>query len=261
MDHGRRQRHEDAAITVSFAFVFVLVFACGPLPARATGPGARSFDFSHLNLDLAVSSDYVVHGVTRSQGNPIVQAQLGWTGDSGWSAGAWLSTIDLNPGRGPTREIDPYVGKRWMLGRDWSLRSDLTRYLFRPRLQGVAYDYTELRGALSFRDVLEIAIGFAPDYSGYSWRGPARDRTMLTYEASAHFPATRWLSLNAGAGRRDLQDAFGVSYWYWSAGTETSFDRVSFALSYIGTSHAAVDLYGSEYAGDRMVATVAVRLR
>jgi hypothetical protein len=84
---------------------------------------------------------------------------------------------------------------------------------------------------------------------------------MLTYEASAHFPATRWLSLNAGAGRRDLRDAFGASYWYWSAGTETSFERFSFALSYIGTSHAALDLYGSEYAGDRLVATVALRLR
>ena len=229
------------------------------LPLRAAV--LDQLDLSHFNFDLAVSSDYVVHGVTRSQGKSIVQAQIGWTGDSGWTVGTWLSTMDLNPGPGPNHEIDPYIGKRWMLGRDWSVRADLTRYMFRPALQEVAYDYTELRSAFSYRDVFELAIGWSPDYSGYSWQGPAYDRAMLTYEAAAHFPATRWLTLNAGIGRRDLQDAFGASYWYWSAGTETSFRRLSFALAYIGTSQTALDLYGANYAGDRMVATVALRLR
>jgi hypothetical protein len=84
---------------------------------------------------------------------------------------------------------------------------------------------------------------------------------MLTYEAAAHFPANRWLTLNAGLGRRDLQDAYGASYWYWSAGTETSFRQWSLALAYIGTSHEASALYGSRYAGNRLVATLALRLR
>jgi uncharacterized protein (TIGR02001 family) len=229
-------------------------------PAVALPFDLSRFDFSGFNVDLAVSSDDVVHGVTRSQGRPIVQAQIGWAGDSGWSAGTWLSTINLHPGPGPRAEIDPYLGKRWTLGRDWSLRTDATHYMFRPRSE-VPYDYTELRSALSFRDVVEVAVGWSPDYSGYSWARIGHNRTMLTYEASGHFPANRWLSLNAGLGRRDLQDAFGASYWYWSAGAETAINRLSFAVSYIGTSHVATELYGSEYAGDRMVATVALHLR
>jgi hypothetical protein len=124
----------------------------------------------------------------------------------------------------------------------------------------VRYDYTELRGALSYRDVLDLAVSWSPDYSGYSWQGTASGRTMLTYEASAHFPATRWLGLNVGVGHRDLQEVFGASYWYWSGGTEATFRRFSFALTYIGTGEAARELYTSDYAGNRVVATLGLRL-
>lgn len=221
---------------------------------------APAFEGSRLSFDLALTSDHVVHGVTRSQGEPAAQAHLGLSRDSGWLVGVWLSTVDFGFSE-PRYEIDPSIGKRWLVGRDWSVRADLTRYLFRPRSQWQDYDYTELRGSVAFRDALEIAVTWAPDYSGYSWVGPAYDRRMLTYEASARFPTRRWLTLTAGAGRRDLQDAFGASYWYWSAGTEAATERVSFAITYIGTSRKAEDLYGRDDAGDRVVATLAFRVK
>lgn len=258
MGHGGRRRC--AAIAVAC----VLGMACH---ASATYAGIlefSAFDPSRFNLDVAISSDYVVNGVTRSQGKPIAQAQLGWMGDAGWTAGVWLSTANPNPGPGPTYELEPYVGKRWALDRNWSVRTDLTRYMFRPRAvtyHSPAYDYTELRGAMSFRDLVDVSVTWSPDYSGYSLLGAERNRTMLTYEAAARFPAKRWLTLSAGAGRRDLESGVGAGYWYWSAGAETAFDRMSFALSYIGTSGAALALYGDEYAGHRMVATVALHLR
>jgi uncharacterized protein (TIGR02001 family) len=258
MGHGGRRRHGRAGLTAAGALALV----CQSGAVLAAAYDFSALDPSRLNLDVAVSSDYVVHGVTRSQGNPIVQAQLGWVGGrSGWTAGVWLSTLDLNPGPGPRHEVDPYIGKRWALDRNWSLRTYLTRYMFRPHAARVGYDYTELQSALSFRDTIEVGMTWSPDYSGYSLRGVGRDGAMLTYEASARFPATRWLSLNAGVGRRDLQAVYRAGYWYWSAGAETAFNRMSFAVSYIGTSQAAIDLYGAEYAGDRMVATIALRLQ
>jgi uncharacterized protein (TIGR02001 family) len=253
MDHGVQRGAKGPFLIASCALLFVA--------GRAVAFPTVGFDTARFNVDLSVSSDYVVHGVTRSQGEPVVQAQLGWTGESGLMAGAWLSTLNLTPGRGPNRELDPYIAKRWALSPDWSLRTDVTRYMFRPRFGYRQYDYTELRGALAFRDVVDLAVSYAPDYSGYSWRGYARGTTMVTYEASAHLPATRWFGFNAGIGRRDLQEAFGTSYWYWSAGTEANFDRLSLAVTWIGTSSAATALYGSEYAGNRVVATVGVRLR
>lgn len=253
MDQGEQRGQGPAIVCVFGALVLGLLLS---LPAAAAG-----FDTSGFNVDVAASSDYVVHGITRSQGEPIVQAQLGWTGESGFMAGAWLATINLNRGPGPTQEIDPFVAKRWLVGRDWSLRTDATRYMFRPKPEYASYDYTELRAAMSYRDVLDFAIAWSPDYTGYASTGPAINRTMLTYEASAHFPATRWLGLNAGVGQRNLQDAFGVKYWYWSAGAEAAVSRFSFAVTYIGSSYEARELYTSDYAGNRVVATLGLRLR
>lgn len=222
---------------------------------------AATFDTAHVNLDLAVSSDYVVYGVTRSQGKPSLQAQLAWSGETGWFAGTWLASVDTNEGPGPNREIDVFLGRRWILSRDWAARADLTRYIFQPGAMNVRYNYTELRSALSYRNAFDVAVAWSPDYSGASWYGAASDRSMLTYEASAHFPATPWLGLNAGLGRRDLEEVFGASYWYWSAGTEATFRRFSVALTYIGTSARARELFTTEYAGNRVVATVGVRLQ
>jgi uncharacterized protein (TIGR02001 family) len=252
-DHGVQRGSKRPFLIASCA----LALASGPAATLA----AVGFDTSRFNFNLALSSDYVVHGITRSQGEPVAQAQLGWTAESGLMLGTWLSTVNLNPGHGPTHELDPYIAKRWTLSPDWSVRTDVTRYMFRPSLPTVQYDYTELRGAVAFRDVLDFAVSWSPDYSGYSWEGATRDRSMLTYELSGHLPATRWIGLNAGVGRRDLRDSFGLGYWYWSAGTEANFDRVSFAVTWIGTSYGATELYSSEYAGNRVVATVGVRLR
>lgn len=254
MVHGEERRR--SAFVIAF-LALALACVCVSRPAAAL----PNFDASRFDVDLAISSDYVVHGVTRSRGKPVAQAQVGWTGESGWMVGTWLSTLDLNPGRGPNREYDPYIAKRWLIGSDWALRTDITRYIFRPGIELVPYDYTELRGALSFRDMFDVAVSWSPDYSGFSWLGPASNRTMLTYEVSGRFPATRWLGLNAGVGRRDLQEVFGISYWYWSAGTEATFQRWSLALTYIGSSYEARTLYTSEYAGHRVVATVSMRLR
>ena len=86
MNDGRRWRPERAGLWACCA----LVLTGATLPLRAAA--LDQLDLSHFNFDLAVSSDYVVHGVTRSQGKSIVQAQIGWTGDSGWTVGTWLST-------------------------------------------------------------------------------------------------------------------------------------------------------------------------
>src|SRR5262245_40037311 len=175
----------------------------------AAGLDLPTFNLSNISLDVAVSSDYVVHGVSRSRGEPSAQAQLAWNGESGWMVGAWLATVNMNPGPGPTLEIDPYIAHRWMIGDDWSLRTDATRYLFRPELARGTYDYTELRAGVSWRDTVDAAIAWSPDYSGYSRWGPSRHKSMFTYEATLRYPATRWLTFNGGLGLREMQDAYG----------------------------------------------------
>ncbi len=247
MSHGGRRRSARAAL----AATCLVVLACHVAPVLA----------GKVEAGVALSSDYVVRGLTRSLGEPAVQAQLGWTGDRGWTTGVWASTVNLNPGPGPTRELDLYAGRRWSVGKDWAFHSELTGYTFGPKTSERAYNYAELRGAMSFRDCVEIAMAWSPDYTASSLWGYTHEQAALTYEASARFPANRWLTFNGGAGHLSMQGFQAASYWYWSAGAELGLDRVSLAMNYIGTSRAALEYYGSPLAGSRVAATLTVRIR
>jgi uncharacterized protein (TIGR02001 family) len=227
---------------------------CALLPAWPAGAG-------ELTGSLALSSDYIVHGLRRSAGEPALQAHLGWLGDRGWSAGIWASTIELHPGTGPRRELDFYIAAQAQLSRDWRLSGRLTHYEFHKDSYFLSYDYTELAGTASFRDALFFSIAAVPNYSFYSiTRGAARDRLALTYELSARHPLSRQLQLTAGLGRADLRDLFGTSYWYWSGGAELAWKRLSLGVSYVGTDSSADRLFGHDLTGNTWVATAALRL-
>jgi uncharacterized protein (TIGR02001 family) len=240
------------------------------------GCGARALhaDVGRLDAAVAVSSDYVLYGRTRSQGDPVVQAQLGWAHDSGWSAGTWFSTVDYNDGPGISRELDFYLARRWSLGRDFAVHTELTQYTFNEPRTAPSQDYTELRAAVTYRQMLELSASVSPNYSfyyrdphngTYDWDAPLEtgqtpQRTVLTYGAAVHLPATRHLSLHLGAGRFDMQRLAGRTYTYWSAGGELALGRFNLALDYIGTDSVARQVFGHDRTRDRFVATVAVRL-
>jgi uncharacterized protein (TIGR02001 family) len=233
-----------------------LALATGLCAGLITPAYAGQFD-----AGLAFSSDYVVYGITRSQGKPVAQAQLGWANESGWTLGAGFSTVDYNEGPSISRELSFYLARRWTLGKDLALLTELNQYTFNETPGQASYDYGEVRLALSFREWLEVSASVLPDYTAYSYSYSAAPRreTALSYGATAHFPANRWLSFNVGAGHFDLQRLFENSYTYWSAGSELSFGRVALALNYIGSDDTATSLFGSGSAGDRFVATLAMR--
>jgi uncharacterized protein (TIGR02001 family) len=222
----------------------------------SAAPPAQAGEF---DAGVAVSSDYVLHGLTRSQGKPVAQAQLGWANEAGWNVGTWFSTVDFNAGPSVSRELDFYLGKRWSLGKDVALLTELTQYTFDvPRGQSSSYDYAELRVGLSFREWIELSAGVSPNYTAYAY-GTLRQDTAIHYGATARYPATRWLSFNVGVGRFDLERLFGHTYTYWSAGGGLTFGAMDLSLGYIGSDETASELFGRD-AGDRFVATLALRL-
>jgi uncharacterized protein (TIGR02001 family) len=246
---------------IAFPIALAMTFAAGLVPvARATG---------QLDAGIAFSSDYVLYGLTRSQGKPVVQAQLGWANEHGWSAGTWFSTVDFNDGPGISRELDFYLAKRWSLGQDFALATELTQYTFNEPRSFPSHDYSELRVALSFREMLELSASVSPDYlmyvqpyshGGITYGGLTPRQTVFTYSATARLPATRYLSFNLGAGRFDLGNLLGATYTYWSAGGELAFGRLNLAVHYIGTDGVARQFFGSEQTDDRLVATLALRI-
>jgi uncharacterized protein (TIGR02001 family) len=213
-----------------------------------------------LDAALSIGSDFVVRGETRSRGEMVVQAHLVGHHDSGWSLGAMASTVDINPGPGPSRELDVSLAKSWPLGPDWSMHGSVTHYAFAKNSPELSYDYTEISAGASFRDRMELTVSYAPAYSDFTFRGIVREQPALAYDALLRLPVSATLQLHAGAGFFDLDRLVGTGYWYWSAGAELTLSRAMLALQYIDTDHTATVLLGSAATGGRLVATLGVKL-
>jgi uncharacterized protein (TIGR02001 family) len=213
-----------------------------------------------LAAAVSVSSDYVEHGLSRSQGTAAVRAHASWSLANGVVIGAAAGTLDLNPGRGPAHELAFYLGKHWQLANNWSLRTDYARYEFGPTGARGSYDYTEVSAALAYRSMATLSVGYSPDYSLGSRRGFARERSALNYALSVRYPVWDRISLTAGTGHYDVSDLFGTGFWYWSAGAQLERGRYSFAVSFIETDNTALRLFSDRSAGQRVAATLAVRL-
>jgi uncharacterized protein (TIGR02001 family) len=214
-----------------------------------------------FNAAISASSDYVEHGLSRSQGGPVVRVHGAWSLPRGFSFSAAVGTLDLNPGRGPSHEIGLYIGKQWTLGNDWSIRMDMARYEFGPNTRRGSYDYGELTTSVSYRRWLSASIGYSPDYSLFSRRGFANERAALNYAVTARYPLRHGIMLVGGAGHYDLHDLFDTGFWYWNAGAQIDLRKASFALSVIDTDHTAIGLFGNRTAGRRVSASVSVRLQ
>ncbi len=223
-------------------------------PAAVTEPGG-------WGASVAVASEYVVHGLGRSRREPIIKAQVGYTLPQGWVISAGASTMNLNAGPGPSRELGLYLGKRWRVDDDWAVDGSLSRYDFWQNSPVLPYDYTEATLQLSWREALRARLQYSPDYSIFSRRGPAREFATWTGELQGTLPLRAGLECAAGIGYYDLSAGPGRGYYFWSAGIVASRARFSLAISYIGVDSTARSLFSREATDDRVVATLAVRLR
>jgi uncharacterized protein (TIGR02001 family) len=214
-------------------------------------------DFS---ASLVAASDYVEHGLTRSLGRPMLRAKAGWYSDRGASLGIAATTLNLNPGPGPTHEVAAYAGQSWRIRESWRLGAALAHYDFgREPNPAFSYDYTEFKLSAEWRNLVKIEAGYSPDYSLFSSRGVASDRRAISYLGSVSFPATRRLTLVGGLGHYDLRDLFSAGYWFWSGGIEFVSSETSIALTVIDSDATARRLFGDRYAGRRLVAAITWR--
>lgn len=243
------KRQHDVAARLMLRCLFGLVLYLATTTIRA----------DEWSATLALTSDYLSRGQKRSS-DPVPQVHIGWNGDRGWSAGLWASEMRLRSRRSPDSEIDFYLVRHARLSKDWRLSGQLTCYTFQGEAPFSSYDYVEFSATASFRDALALSVAFSPAYSSYSRLGDAHDKPMLSYELTGRHALSRQLQVTAGIGHQDLSEHFDAAYWYWSAGAEWSWRRLSLDLSYVDTDSTATRLFGYRSAADTWVATIAWRL-
>jgi uncharacterized protein (TIGR02001 family) len=210
---------------------------------------------------LGLTSDYVLRGLSQTRGKPAVQADLHWTHDSRLSLGAWGSTIDLNPGPGPTLELNLYAALTQPFADDWAARVVATHYVYPNDTPGRRWDYDELAASLSFRDRLVATVTWSPNLSGFGAGRYESDRTALAYELTAMVPWRQAWTFSAGAGYYDVDNLFYRGYGYWSAGATYAQQSWQVNLARMGTSSAAREMFGAEVADDRWSVDVQWRVQ
>lgn len=218
------------------------------LPALAADPWGGT---------VAVTSDYVLRGVSQTGHAAAAQADIGWRSPLGWFAGAWASTVDPPPGTFGTYELNLYAGHSWTVTDRWGTALRYVRYMYPNSPFGRRYDSDELSASLEFEDRLVLSVAGSPNATRYSSQGLSQRGRTLSYEASMRQTLWRPVSIVAAVGYYDTKDLFGTSYWAWNAGLSARVGPVEATLNRFGTDAAARRLFETDVAHGRSVLSAA----
>lgn len=180
---------------------------------------------------IGASTDYVYRGVSQTDGGPALQggvvAQV-----SGWSAGVWGSTVDVNGDGHSGYELDLHAMRTWALHPDWTATLGVTHYEYLHDDGALDYDHDELSASLSFQERLTATIAWSPNTS--RWRDEPGRGQATAYELTFLQPLGQRWSVFAGAGHYDLHDVADYGYAYWSAGLTFTWASLQIDAAHIG---------------------------
>jgi uncharacterized protein (TIGR02001 family) len=205
---------------------------------------------------FAITSDYLVRGISRSNQAPAAQADLHVATDSGFIGGAFASSVKFDEGDHRNAELSAFVGYAWQPTSAWRAKLLASYYGYVWNDSGSQYNYAELSFEAAFDDWLDVGLVYSPDAPRYvSGKGLA-GVSAETAEITARTPWRHRMAASAGVGYSQLGGAGGGGYVYWSVGGVLDLAPWSFSVSYVDTSAEAAALFYSGAAHNRLAATV-----
>ena len=226
------------------------LWAASLLAATATtayaGPGGS----------IAITSDYVLRGVSQSNGKAAWQADAHWDFASGLSVGLWASQVELLP-ESDSWELDSYLQWHGALSSDWDLGASATYYSYPNDPRYVDYDYSELRASLTWRDQFRLAASWTPQVALYSYSdGLAEHRQVWTVEGSWHRDLPARLDLALGVGYYYPPGLDYATYAYGDATLGWKYGHWRVNLAWIWAQNAAHRQYALGPEGGPLVGTL-----
>lgn len=188
----------------------------------------------NLRGGASLLSDYVWRGVSQTQQNPALQAEINLEHRSGLYAGLWASSIDFTASGedndGIRYELDGYLGWAGELRPGLDLDVVLTRAAYPGARRGFDYDYTELEASLGFGGHYHAGLAYSPDIFGLGGKG-------YYWTLGGEWPlGESGFGLKAQVGHYDLQDAAGDSYNDYLLAVTREFGAFNAQLQYTDTS-------------------------
>jgi uncharacterized protein (TIGR02001 family) len=205
---------------------------------------------------LGVTSDYIVRGISRSNGNAALQLDVHYLNASGFMAGLFASNTQIDPDQPTNVELDAFLGFAWTVGSDWRGKILASHYAYPWNEYGSAYNYDELDFDWAFQEWLDASVSYSPDAPRYL---PSRGLISVTSEsAEVNLQKPVWgkLSAAAGVGYAHYAGPDPAGYVYWSLGAAYDLGPVSLVLSYVGTTAGAKALFYNDAADHQWMGTV-----
>lgn len=225
-----------------------LVGALAPAVGIAAGAWSASVD---------VTSEYFVRGISRSNGDPALQADLRGDARSGLMLGLSVSSVQIAPMQPRNVEASGFAGYSFNPFGRWQASVALSHYDYLQNQSGAAhYDYNEISLDLAPRPWLALNARYSPNTPRYvSYLSSLVRTANHSLEANLTWPLRDRLALLGGVGRAGFSGPDGDTYTYWSAGGRYDLESWTGSVTFIDTSRAARTLYATASPG-RWAATV-----
>ncbi len=209
---------------------------------------ASSASAATVSGNAALTSDYVWRGTTQTQGDPAVQAGFKLAGDSGFYGSVWGSNVEFAPDTHASSELDFTIGWAGNISDDFALDVNVLRYQYPSTT--VDLNWTELNGTLTYRNNYWLSLGYSPEALG-------SDEDGIYSQVGARFPINDAFRIEAAVGYYWLDEIYDESYLH---GQVSAVWAVKAPLELRLTAHAtdsnAEDIFGDDFAGDRIEAAV-----
>jgi uncharacterized protein (TIGR02001 family) len=220
-------------------------------------------DYCHADSgwggSLALTSDYLVRGISRSNDHAALQMDLHFATDSGLVTGLFVSNTRIDPDQPRDVELDGFVGFVWSAATDWRGVVRATYYSYPWNRAGSTYNYGEFEVNVVYRDSLELTVTYSPDAPRYlPYRGFV-GVSLSAVELNLQHPIYKNLSGIAGVGYSYIVGPTGGGYEYGSAGVVYDFHQVAVTVSYVDTSNSAKSLFYIEKPASHWDASILYR--
>jgi uncharacterized protein (TIGR02001 family) len=207
---------------------------------------------------LALTSDYFVRGISRSNDQAAPQLDLHYSNSAGFLAGVFASNTQVNPYQPRNAELSAFIGFAWSLGENWRSKILASHYAYPWSQAGTHYNYDELDVDFAYQSWLHMSFGYSPNaprFVPYPYDALI-GVTEKSAEVSLQRPIVGKLSATAGIGYSFLNGPDSGGYTYWSAGGSYDLQSVSLVLSYVDTTAEAKSLFYNAAAKGRWAGTV-----
>ena len=252
------QRPRGAATTLLSTTLLLMALLLMALPIRADA----GISLDTVGGSVGVTSDYLVRGISRTQHQASLQADVHAAFGGGFDAGVFAASVEIAPDRGRDAELSGFVGWSRNLSAAWHARIAVDHYTYPWNAAGSKYDYDEFSLDITYQQWLTFGGVYSPNAPRYLPDRGIVNVTAKSAELSAQLPLSRQFFLTGGVGYAHLAGRNSNGYAYWSAGGLYSLDglntlgSISISLQYLSTSGAAQQLYYDAAAHNRLAGTV-----